>query len=108
LSAASTASDPPEVKEKAREARRSPSREPLDQPLALRRRPDRHDVVGSAHLLGHQLRDFLTSLPDIGHHGAGRRVEDFPAVGGIEPRALGMVDEQRLVGAANEGQRRFR
>src|ERR1700676_2385615 len=90
--------------EETSEARRSPLREPLDQALALRRRPYRDDVIDAAHFLGDELCDFFATLPDVGHHGACRRVEDFPAVGGVEPGALGVVDEQRLVGAANERQ----
>src|ERR1700676_1539789 len=60
--------------EETSEARRSPWREPLDQALALRRRPYRDDVVDAAHFVGDELCDFLATLPDVGHHGSRCRV----------------------------------
>ena len=88
--------------EEPREPRGSPSRETIDQLLALGRSPDRHDVVEIGDRARGDLGDFAAALPDVHHHGAASRVEDLVAVRGVEPGALSALDADGIVRTAHE------
>src|SRR6266849_621739 len=67
----------------ARQPRRSPSREPLDQPFTLWRAPHRHDVIEARDGARCHLGNFLAPLPDIDHHRARACVENLVALYGV-------------------------
>ncbi len=96
LSAASTASDPPLVKKKRSSPGGVHRASRATSALALGRGPDRHDVVELGESSARDFGDFLASLADVDDHGAGAAVEDFAAVGGVEPRALGALDQRSV------------
>ena len=83
-------------------AGRKPARgEHVVQPLAVRRRPDRHDIGTAGERVAHGVGDDSAAVADVGDHRPAGSVEDPPAVVGDQPAAV-TTDDRRARRAGNE------